>query len=285
MPTIELRPIEAGDAAAVAEFLHANLDGAISAADWARAVDPRWQVDRPNLGFMLRADGEVVGTLVALYSERRIDGETKRLCNLGAWCVRADHRFHSLRLLKAALAQPGYHFTDLSPVTQVAELDRRLGFRDLDTRTALVANLPRPARSRRVIVTSDPMAIEQLLDGEDLRIYRDHVGVGSVIHVALAEGEERCYVMLRSERRKRVPLAALLHVTNPSLLRRHPGRFASHLLLRHRFVGQLAELRLIGYRPRLSVDVRPFGYKLYRSPDLRPDQVDYLYSELVCLPG
>ena len=58
-----------------------------------------------------------------------IDGRVERFCNLGAWCVLPEHRFHALRLLKALLAQDGYHFTDLSPSGNVVGLNERLGFR------------------------------------------------------------------------------------------------------------------------------------------------------------
>ena len=40
--------------------------------------------------------------------------------------------------------QDGYHFTDLSPSGNVVALNRRLGFTQLDTATALVPNLPWP---------------------------------------------------------------------------------------------------------------------------------------------
>ena len=77
---------------------------------------------------LLDADGAIVGAHLAFYSEREIDGRAERFCNLGAFCVREEHRFHSLRLLKALLAQDGYHFTDLSPSGNVVELNRRLKF-------------------------------------------------------------------------------------------------------------------------------------------------------------
>ena len=74
-----------------------------------------WKVERPTTASCSSTDDAVVGAYLAFYSERTIDGRAERFCNLGAWCVLPEHRFHSLRLLKALLAQDGYHFTDLSP--------------------------------------------------------------------------------------------------------------------------------------------------------------------------
>ena len=75
-----------------------------------------WKVDAPNHGFMLRDGQRVVGVQLAFYSERLVAGRAERFCNLGAWCVLPEYRFHSIRLLMAVLAQDGYHFTSLSPV-------------------------------------------------------------------------------------------------------------------------------------------------------------------------
>ena len=59
--------------------------------------------------------------------------------------------------------------------------------------------------------------------------------------------------------------------------------FARHLLLRHGAVATLAEDRVVGHRPRLSFLLRSPRRKMFRSPDLEPAQIDYLYSELVCV--
>ena len=124
---VEVRPIGATDVVAVSEFLHAHLNERVPVAAWARALDVPWPVERPNAGFMLLDDGDVVGAHLAYYSERTISGRRERFCNLGAWCVLPEFRFHALRLLKALLAQDGYHFTDLSPSGSVVGAERPPG--------------------------------------------------------------------------------------------------------------------------------------------------------------
>ena len=128
----------------VAAFLHANLNERVSTEQWAGAIDVPWDADPPNSGFMLLDGAEVVGVQLAFYSERTIDSRRERFCNLGAWCVLPRYRVQGLRLLRAALSQDGYHFTDLSPSGNVVEINTRLGFRFLDTATRLVPNLPWP---------------------------------------------------------------------------------------------------------------------------------------------
>lgn len=282
---VRVLPITDADAHRVAWFLHRELNERVALQDWMSAVATPWPVDKPNAGFMLVDDTDaVVGVYTAFYSERPVDGRTERICNLGAWCVLPEHRLHSVRLLKALLGQEGYSFTDLSPMEHVAGLNAKLGFRQLDAPVMIVPNLPLPSRAGPHVVTSDPREIEEILDGEDLRLYRDHLGAAAVLHVALQRGDERCYVVLRRETKKRLPVfATVLHVTDPHLLHALEGPFAWHLLRRLGIVAQLAEERVLRRRPRLVLTRGRPNRRMYRSDRLRPDQVDYLYSELTCV--
>lgn len=282
---VRVEPITDAAVGLAAEFLHAHLNNRVPAAAWARAVDVPWQVDAPNHGFQLLDDDRVVGVYLAFYSQRDVGGRVERFCNLGAWCVLPQARLHSLRLLKALLAQEGYTFTDLSPSGAVIPLNTRLNFAFLDTATALVPHLPLPSWPGRGTVSGDPAVIERTLTGDQLRIYRDHADAPAARHVVVISSGEWCYVVFRKDRRKNIPLfASILHVSNPGLLRRMAVPFSRHLLVRHGAVASLAELRVVGHRPPRSVLLRTPRRKMFRSPHLKPEHIDYLYSELVCVP-
>src|ERR1700752_1285102 len=134
---VELSPIGDADVAAVADFLHANLNRRVPPSTWARAMSAPWKVVAPNHGFMLRDGQRVVGAYLAFYSDRLMAGRMERFCNLASWAVLPEYRFHSVRLLKALLAQDGYHFTDLAPNEKVESVNARFKFRYLDTSMAL----------------------------------------------------------------------------------------------------------------------------------------------------
>lgn len=281
---IQVRAIADADVPAVAEFLHQNLNRRVSPEAWARAVRVPWKVAAPNHGFLLRDGERVVGANLAFYSERLIDGRPERFCNLGAWCVLPEYRFHGVRLLKALLAQPDLHFTDLSPSGSVVGINERLGFAHLDTTTALVPNLPWPTLPGRGRLSADPERIERTLAGADLEIYRDHAAAPAARHLLLTRGERWCYVVFRRDRRKGLPLfATILYVSDPELFHAMARRVGRRLLLRHGVLATLAELRVVRRRPRLSVRVARSRPRMFRSNRLGADQVDYLYSELVCV--
>jgi hypothetical protein len=275
-------PITDADVRRVAEFLHAQLNTRVSVEDWARAVDSPWAVEKPNAGFMLLNDDAVVGVQLAFYSDRILRGIRERFCNLGAWCVLPDYRVHGLRLPRAALRQDGYHFTDLSPSGNVVAINERLGFRHVDTTTALVPNLPWPTLPGRGRIITDREQIERTLTGAELELYRDHAAARAAHHVVLTHGDAYCYVMFRRDRRKGLPLfASVLYISDPTVFRAMAARFARHLLLRHRVPVTLAEERIVGYRPRPSLRLKSPRRKMFRSLSLAPAQIDYLYSELV----
>jgi hypothetical protein len=283
--TVKLAPIESADVAAVAEFLHAHLNSRVPTAAWRAAMSVPWKVDAPNFGFMLTADEAVVGVYLAFYSQRCVAGQPERFCNLGAWCVLPQYRFHGIRLLKALLAQEGYHFTDLSPSGNVVKLNERLKFRMLDTTTALIPNIPVPAVAGRTRITSRPAALADRLAGSELALYLDHQQAAAAHHLLISRGNEACYLIFRKARRRNLPLfAVILYASNPELLRAGIGRVRTRLLLRHGALATLAELRTIGSKPRLSVLVSTPRPKMFRSATLAPEQIDDLYSELACVP-
>lgn len=282
--SVEIHPIRSAEVRAVAGFLHAELNSRIAAAEWEAAIIPPWACGQPNHGFLLRAGRRIVGVYLAFYSERKIEDQTERFCNLAAWCVIDQYRSLGLLLLKALLAQKGYHFTDLSPSGSVIPLNARLKFSHLDVTTALVPNLPWPLWSRRIRVISEPQEIERTLCGRDLEIYRDHARAAAARHIVVVENDMICYVIFRRVRRKKLPLfASILYVGNRQLFRTVANHVFRHLLLRHGILATLAELRVVGDRPKPSIVLKSPRPKMYRSTDLRPDQIDDLYSELTCV--
>ena len=280
--TVEISPIADADVLAVADFLHANLNDQVP---WTRScLAVPWKTDAPNHGFLLRDGQRVVGACVAFYSERLVAGRVERFCNVGAWSVLPAYRFHSIRLFTALLAQEGYHFTALSGNATALAIFARFKFRSLDTSAALIPNLPWPTVPGRTRISGDPDVIERSLTGTELELYRDHARALAVRHHVLLRGRESCYIMYREFRHRDLPLyGVLLHVSNPDLFRRAIVPLTRHLLVRHRLVATLGELRIIGPQPRLSFRLNAWP-KMYRSASLEPGRIDSLYSELVCVP-
>jgi len=279
-----VHPITDEDAHAVSEFLHNHLNPKVSRAAWGALLAPPWSVLAPNHGFQLVAGGAVVGVYVAVYSERAVDGELRRFCNLAAFCVLEGYRADSLRLIRTILAQQGYEFTDFSPSGNVVALNERLGFALLDTATRLTPNLPRLPR-RGVTVSDDPRRVAGVLTGQDARAYQDHKDAPAARHIVVISGGEYGYLVVRKDRRKRLPFfASPLYVGGSrELLRSAWPQVGSHLLLRHAALATLGERRVLGFLPALGVDLGSPRAKMFRSQAMPAGAIDYLYSELTLL--
>ena len=282
---VELAPITSADGPAVAQFMRANLNPRVPEPAWSDALEVPWPVEAPNHGYLLRDGGDVVGAYLAYYSDRWIAGTLQRFCNLGAWCVLESHRFHGLRLLTSLLAQDGYHFTDFSPSGNVVEVNRRLKFSELVTTTALLPNLPSVPAVRGCRVRSDPRVLLETLTGADKQVYLDHRGAAAAKHVMLSTDNESCYVMFRKDTRKRV-----------ARFRLHPACWESGAVPPPRppTWDAPAPRDIRRWRRSLSCALRTAlrvarsscrspGRKMFKSPSLGPDEIDYLYSELTCL--
>lgn len=278
---VEMSPIAVEDLPAVAEFLRVNLNDLVP---WNQAcASMPWTVAAPNHGFMLRDGHRVVGALLALYSERLVAGRPERFCNLGSWCVLPDYRSWSISLLQAVLGQEHYTFTVLTPDAGSQEILAWLGFGVLDTEAAVIPHLPSPVLPGQTKVSADPTVIAGTLTGQQLALYRDHEKALAARHLVLIRGEDTCYVIWRKATYGRKPVAQLLHVGNPGLFHRSVLPLTRHLLVRHRLVATVAELRLVKRKPYMAVTYDGWP-KMYRSSGLAAEQIDYLYSELVCVP-
>ena len=161
--TVEVSPITDADIAEVADFLRVNYKDRIP---WIVMAGP-WKVDAPNHGFMLHDGQRIVGAHTAFYSERQVAERLERFCDLGTWYVLPEFRSHSIQLIKALLAQDGYHFTALTTGPKVAPIHTRLGFHPLDTSAALIPNLPWPTPPGRTTISADPDVIESTLAGTE----------------------------------------------------------------------------------------------------------------------
>lgn len=265
-----------------AEFLHDNLDRERSSRSWEADLRVNWDVDRPNYGFVMRAEGRIVGGIGAIYATRQIAKRDEKFCNITSWCVLEPFRKHSMRLAMAAIGQGDYHYTDFSPTPVVGGVLRFLKFQPIDDRQTVIMNILRPFAPGRVI--TQPGAIASNLSGDALLVYKDHAAFPWLRHLLVGDRDGRrwCHVIYKRRSFKGLPSSHVLHVSDPTLMSDHLAALCNHMLMRGMASIHIETRRL--QRNILPSRIRSgFNAKLFLSPTLEAQQIDYLYSESVAM--
>lgn len=278
-PVIE--PVTDATLPELARFLHEHLSNTRSAAEWERSLRTDWPGARPNFGFVLRDAGSIVGGIGAYYADRQIGGRVEKICNITSWCVLDRYRQQSMRLAMAVINQKGYHFTDFSPTKVVSGTLQFFKFKPLDERQLVVLNSPWPGL-RSVRLLQAPAQIAEALDGDALAVYRDHARYPWLRHLLVGRDGRWCHVIYKRRTFKRLPAAAVLHVSDRALFAECFRRLSAHWFLRG-YVTMHVECRFMEARPWPSRIRTGFNAKLYLSATLRPENIDYLYSESMAL--
>jgi hypothetical protein len=282
LPTLE--PIRDEDLPEFCRFLRENLSRARSAEEWAKAFAQDWCPSKPNNGFLIRHQGRIVGGIGAIYAERPVRGRLERFCNITSWCVLDAFRAQSMRLAMAVAAQPGFHFTDLTPTEVVSKTLQFLKFKPMNERHAIWPNLPWPlVRLGGIRVLSDPAEIGRLLAPDDAKAYRDHRHLPWLRHLAVGLTDAWCYVVWKRTRLKGITGAIIIALSDAELFLRYRMALGSYLLVHHGLLYTRVESRLLPRLPTLCIELSGYRSKVFRSDTLTAADMSNLYSELVAL--
>jgi hypothetical protein len=281
-PTLE--PIRDPDLTGFCQFLVENLSQQRTAEEWARAFLHDWGVEKPNNGFLLRDDGQIVGGIGAIYAQRLVRGKPERFCNITSWCVLDQHRSQSMRLAMALTSQPGFHFTDLTPTEVVSKMLQFLKFKPMNERQAVWPNPPWPfSLLAGVRVITDSNAIEQVLSPEDAKVYLDHRHLTWLNHLAVGRSGEFCLVVYKRTQLRGLPGAFILGFSKPGQLIKYRFALGNHLLFKKGLIFTRVESRLLSRIPKPSIELAGFRNKVFRSDTLTEADIGNLYTEIVAL--
>ena len=282
LPTLE--PIRDEDLPEFCRFLRENLSRERSAEEWAKAFAQDWCPSKPNNGFLIRHQGRIVGGIGAIYAERAVRGRLERFCNITSWCVLDAFRAQSMRLAMAVAAQPGFHFTDLTPTEVVSKTLQFLKFKPMSERHAIWPNLPWPlVRLGGIRVLSDPAQIGRLLAPDDAKTYRDHCHLPWLRHLAVGLTDAWCYVVWKRTRLKGITGANIIALSDAELFLRYRLALGTYLLVHHGLLYTRVESRLLPRLPTLCIELSGYRSKVFKSDTLTAADMSNLYSELVAL--
>ncbi len=132
-------------------------------------------------------------------------------------------------------------------------------------------------------LTYDDQVIEERLALYDKKILSDHRPYGCG-HLLVSDGREHCYLLYTHVVRHRLPYCHIHYVSNRDLFARKERVIRSSLLRNHKARFVALDSRLVqGRKFRFSFDFWAPAHAVYKSVDIKPEQIDNLYSDVVFL--
>jgi hypothetical protein len=288
----KVRAATPADRNAIADYLAQHLQGAGGAARYRRFFEYGWiaDADKPDLGMLVEDDGRVKGFIGAIYGRRVIRGREHKLCNLNCWRVDEDVRMHSLVMLKKLVDRREHDFVCVSPSDRVTEVLKFFKFQELDQGKILFApgsGVPLDPRRWRVKVYDAKHGIEDHLDDEQRRVFRDHAPY-RLVQWVIERGDRRCFAVMGRRGRGARVFADVLHVSDPALFVETIGLLVPRLLvtLGTPLVGLDRRYAApAGVKPPRTIAYDKLRRPLYLSKTLGPTDLDALYTEFVPMFG
>lgn len=197
----------------------------------SRMFRPVWGGNEGYYGYIMEDDGEAVGFLGTLFTEREVNGEPHTFCEIHSWYVKDAYRKESMKLFLPVMSLRKVTLLNYTPTQAVYDISTKFGWQDLESTLLLFLPVPTVGSLRAgVRVESRKHAILPYLDEADRKIFFDHENV-ECRHFLIREkgATDYSYVILKKLRLGRFrPFGRILYASNKRLLLKH----IDHLKLR-----------------------------------------------------
>lgn len=282
-PDIEICSAGPDDRDAVCALLHERMSSRISLERWRRLFDYGWCPERPDCGVLLRQGQMLAGYLGVIHATRRLGARTVRTANLSSWYILKPLRGLGLGLamLQHATRDPEVTYTTFSSNPPALRVMAAVGLVPLDDTRLLWRRSDVSAAGIEVV--AGPAAVLPLLPEDERQLLEDHRDVPFHPYL-LRSADGDCLVILSIKRKDvDVDFHEVLYLGCPAVLARHAQVFADAVLAPGASVLSIDARFLDGCSVE-GAERRPIAVPRYfRSPDLTPREVDFLYSEIPLL--
>ena len=145
--------------------------------------------DYPRYGHALIVEGNVVGVLLQIFSQRDAATGSSILCNLSSWCVDKEHRSHAPTLHLNSVKRKEVTYVNISPAAHTRKTIEAFGFRRFsEGRIILAPILSAPQRKVRVAPFAARGSEAALLSQNERQILAEHAAMGCRAIVCLQDG-------------------------------------------------------------------------------------------------
>jgi hypothetical protein len=197
----------------------------------ARLAERICPVGRPRFGFVLEADGILVGTLIMIHGTSPVAGDRTVRCNLSSWCVAPAFRAYAALMVHRATSSKDVVYFNISPAPWTVAILAAQGFvrYNADRFFAVPALVPDFRRTRVETFTDAAPAGVAPTDVEALRTAR---GRGCLSLLAHSGDEVLPFAFLPIVVKRVVPAALVVHAPSCDAFARVAGALGRSLALR-----------------------------------------------------
>ena len=283
-PRICCRQIRDVDVAGVIELLAKGFPNRTQAY-WTRALRQLARRETPEsyprFGYVLEADGALVGVILLIFSARYERGQKHVRCNGSGWYVEPKYRSYASLLLATAVRQKDVTHTNFSPRINTLPIIEAQGF----TRYSFGQIVAFPALSlcgwrARAYPFNVDRDYGPTLTADERRILAAHADYGCLAYVVVENGEATPFVFLpRRTLNRTLPTLQLIYCRDVGDVARCAGAIGREILKRGiLFVCLDATAPMPGLTGKYFADRG--GRRYFKGPE-RPRIGDLTYSEMV----
>ena len=234
-------------------------------------------------GYVLKnKKNEIVGFMGTIFSFRNYDRDFK-LCNVHTWIINEEYRYHSYLPL-IPLVDENYSITAFTPIKSLSGLLEKFGFEKIKMNYRVILLFSLLKKNNFLIETNDT-AIEKLLKGNDLKIYKDYKKTSCLKFVIIDRfnKSENIFVIGSKKRKKFFNILDLLYVSNNKKLKKIWPEFSSIILKKFKilFCGQYFLIEEETSIPKNILFSKNKKHEICMKNLSRNYVFDTLYSELI----
>jgi len=277
-----IRPAGAGDIDAVCALLHDKMNAKIAAERWRRLMTYDWLAEKPDLGRVVEAGGQILGYVGMVYADREINGRSERIVNICAWYLDKSLRGTGLgtRMMADATSDPALSYNIMTSSKNTLKILDAVGYGVLDDHRYVWRRTGPPDAALTVL--DDPDAIRARVGPSEARLLDDMGGLPATPILLEAAGGRSLLFFSVKQKGADVTWFDLLHAGDRAMFTAHAQALANALLPDGPAV-LAADGRFV-LRPPDGAAHEPLPVpRFFKTERLAPHEIDHLYTELQLL--
>lgn len=277
-----IRPAEFRDIDSICELLHTRMNRKIEPNRWRNLMTYHWLADKPDLGRVVEDNGEILGYLGMLYSDRTVNQHRERVVNICAWYL--DKSLRGLGLGKSIMANatsdPSLSYTIMTSSKNTVEILDEVGYEILDFERYIWRKNADQESPINVITDIEKIYLES--SSLEKKLLDDHCEFPVTPVLAKYEGRQCILFFSIKQKGENVTYFDVLFTSDRVFLGEFGQRLANVLLPERAAV--LAVDRRFASKVTSDVDVEKLPVpRFFKSSRLQRKDFDHLYTELQLL--